>query len=396
MTAPRLLMIAPAPVIRGSRGITLDRKFVEGMRHHVASWPGSVAVLLREGAGNIPFGAMEIDPASEPYDLRIIAAHAPVTARDVDGADLLLCSADDDRNFGVEAVAASCGIPLVASLEYTLETRLRIAALDTTKSSPRRALSALRIAWRDRKRRALLSGAAALQANGYPAHALCRRFDPQALLYLDNRMTADLFASPEDQSARHARLMSGAPLRLVYSGRLEPMKGAQDLAPVATALLARNIPFTLDIFGAGSLRGRIADQIAQGGLEDHVTLHDPVDFATELVPWLRRNADIYLCCHRQSDPSCTYLENMGCGLAVAGYANGMWAALAKASRAGRASALGDVSALAAEVAAFDADREGLIQASKNAHDFARGHDVETEFRARMEHLAGLAGQGASR
>ena len=50
----------------------------------------------------------------------------------------------------------------------------------------------------------------------------------------------------------------------------------------------------------------------------HATLRwGVVDFETELVPFTRQNADIFLGCHRQSDPSCTYLEAMGCGVAVA-------------------------------------------------------------------------------
>ena len=42
-------------------------------------------------------------------------------------------------------------------------------------------------------------------------------------------------------------------------------------------------------------------------------------FESELVPWMRQEADIFLSCHRQDDPSCAYLEAMGCGLPVLGY-----------------------------------------------------------------------------
>ncbi|SIS88526.1 Glycosyltransferase involved in cell wall bisynthesis [Roseivivax lentus] len=390
MTEPHLLMIAPAPVIRTDTGVTLDGKFVEGMRLQAALWPGTIRVLLREGARDIPFGARAIDPGREPFELTIRPADAAILPADLDGVDILLCSADDDRNFGLADMAVARGIPLVATLEYTLETRLRIAWLDESRPWPRRAISALRIALRERNRRGLLARAAALQANGYPAYAVCLRHDPEALLYLDNRMRPALFATDAEQAARHARLKAGAPLRLAYSGRLDPMKGVQDLVPVARSLASRNVPFTLDIFGTGSLRDRIAAQIGAAGLGDRVTLHAPLDFETGLVPWLRANADLYLCCHRQSDPSCTYLENMGCGLAVAGYANGMWAALAEASQAGWASPLGDVPALAAQIAACDADRDGLVQASDRARTFAQAHDFETEFRARMHHLAEIA------
>ena len=67
------------------------------------------------------------------------------------------------------------------------------------------------------------------------------------------RMTPDLFATEAEMRARETLRAAGGPLRLVYSGRLETMKGAQDLLPVARRLIERGVDFTLDIFGTGSL-----------------------------------------------------------------------------------------------------------------------------------------------
>ena len=68
-----------------------------------------------------------------------------------------------------------------------------------------------------------------------------------------------------------------------------------------------------------------------GGLSDRVRLHGPVPFETRLVPLSRQTADVFVSCHVQSDPSCTYLEAMGCGLPVVGFANRMLAALVAAA-----------------------------------------------------------------
>ena len=107
------------------------------------------------------------------------------------------------------------------------------------------------------------------------------------------------------------------------------------------------VNFTLDIYGAGSLSYAIASGIAGAGLGDRVRLHAPVDFDSVLVPAMRRDADVFLSCHRQGDPSCSYLEAMGCGLPVVGFANRMLAALVADSGGGWCVPMGDLSAMAA-------------------------------------------------
>jgi colanic acid/amylovoran biosynthesis glycosyltransferase len=210
------------------------------------------------------------------------------------------------------------------------------------------------------------------------------------MLYLDTRMGPSLFASPEDMRRRRSRIKEGAPLRLINSGRLEPMKGAQDLVPIAGALRGKGLDFTLDIYGEGSLRNEIAHSIRDQGLGQSVFLHDPVDFESELVPICRTNADIFLSCHRQSDPSCTYLESMGCGLPVLGYRNRMLTGLLETVDAGWAVPLGDISAITEKIAALDKSRDEIAQCADRAAAFSQAHGFREEFRKRMHHLAALA------
>ena len=386
----RLLIVATAPVIGQGPRLQLDVKFVEGMRAHCAAWDGPVRCILRRGASAIPFGA-DYDPGSLGFDLVLLDAHEPVTAAHLDGVSAVFAAADDAQALALGPLARAQGAAMVYSLEYTLETRLQIVRLDASRSLPRKAWSAL-WNWRmERRRVAALRAADGVQANGWPAFDAYAGLNPNTMLYLDNRMTPALMATPAEMAARAERLRSGAPLRLIHSGRLEPMKGAQDLLPVMAALRGMGVQATLDIYGAGSLREGIAAGLADFG--GTVQLHDPVDFETELVPISRTQADVFLSCHRQSDPSCTYLEAMGCGLAVAGYANRMWARLAQEAGAGQVAPLGDVQALAWAIAAWDRDREGLTQAADRGLAFARAHDFHAEFARRMAHLAALTPHG---
>lgn len=375
-------MIVPAPVNRLTDGrLRMDVKFVEGMRLHGRLMQGSLVAVLWDHGQSIPFGA-DYAPEELGFEAVILPPGAPVDAGLLRGVDGISASADMAETLDL---TAGDGPPVVYSIEYTLGTRLKIVALD-------RSLGPLRKLWSmgwnlamERRRRRAFRRAAGLQANGYPAFDAYRRMNPATLLYLDGRMRREMMATPDDMAAREARLASGAPLRLAHSGRLEPMKGAMDLIPVARALRQSGMAFTLDIFGAGSLEAGIRAALPEFG--GAVRLHAPVDFETALVPWMRAQADLFLSCHRQSDPSCTYLETMGCGVPVIGYDNGMWQRMQEESGAGWVVPMGDVAAMAAQIQRLDGARDAFAAQAGAALKFAQDHDFETEFRERMRHQA---------
>jgi glycosyltransferase involved in cell wall biosynthesis len=165
------------------------------------------------------------------------------------------------------------------------------------------------------------------------------------------------------------------------------MKGSQDLIPFAAALRDMGKDFTLDIYGTGSLENEIRSSISAKNLEGIVKLHPAVDFETELVPSSRRTADVFLSFNRQSDPSCTYLEAMGCGIPVVGYDNRMLNRLVQTSHAGWTVPLGNVRAMATFVSTLTERTEAVSQAAANALAFARLHSFKTEFLKRQAHLS---------
>ncbi|MDO8882488.1 MAG: glycosyltransferase [Pseudotabrizicola sp.] len=372
---PHLLMLAPAPVIRLPDGrLRLDVKYVEGMRAHQALWDGTLSAVVWEGASSVPFGA-EYAPWDLGFDLIVLPAGATLPATQ---ADLIAAPADM-----AEALALVRGpVPVVFVVEYTIGTRLRIVALDRDRGVARKSWSALWNLWMEARRRMAFRRAAGVQCNGYPAFDAYAGLNTRTMLYLDGRMRAGMMATPEDMAAKAAHQ---GPLRLVHSGRLEPMKGAQDLIPIAQALVAAGVDFTLDVFGTGALEAEL--QADAKGLQGRLRLHDPVDFETVLVPWMRANADLFLSCHRQADPSCTYLESLGCGVPVVGYANEMWGRMVDASGAGWAVPLGDRQALTRQIALAAQDRGALTAAANAGLSFAQAHGFDDEFSKRMAHFA---------
>lgn len=381
---PSLLMIAPAPVIVKGDRVLLDVKFAEGMEAQSAAWDGRLDCILWEGATHIPF-PVEVDRRALPWGLTTLPAGSALPAGTGQSHDLVAAAGDMAETL---SLAGPGRTPVVYTVEYTHRTRLDILALDRNIGVLRRLRRRLWLEQQERRRRSALRAAAAIQSNGYPCANAYADLNSDLHIYLDNRMTLDRYATPEEQERRRERLQSDAPIQLVYSGRLDPMKGAQDLVPVAARLSARGFKFRLDIFGDGTLRSDIASAITANNLADIVRLHGNVNFADELVPWQRRHADMFLSCHRQGDPSCTYIESMGCGLPVVGYENEMWGPLCRESGGGWSVPVGDVDALAARISTLTTQER--VKAADAASAFARLHDFQTEFQGRMAHLAGVA------
>ena len=383
MSLPQLVNIAPAPVKMCGGKARLDKKFVEGMALHCQHWPGPVTCILRETDQPIPFGA-DYSVEDLPFSLRVIGPRQAIKPDDLAEADLLYASADDSTALNLVPLARAAGARIVYSLEYTLQTRLQILALDNQRSLPRKLRSLVWHLQQERARRHALRQADAIQFNGYPATSRYEGLNANRLLYLDGRMTADLLATADDMAARREYLRANKPLRLIHSGRLERMKGSHDLLPLMRQLRRLGVDAVLDIYGTGSEAGAIAAGLGEFG--GTVRLHDPVDFQTELTRINRQAADIFLSCHRQSDPSCSYIEAMGGGLAVAGYANRMWREMAQKSGAGPAVRLGAVTELAGAIRELDRDREALITLCDNALAFASQHLFEDVLSRRMTHL----------
>ncbi|SMO68807.1 glycosyltransferase [Paracoccus laeviglucosivorans] len=385
---PELTLFAAVPASKTADGrLLLDDKFVSGMTRHAEDWAGPVRAVLRDmGEGALPF-ASAIDPAGLNFQVTLVGPDQPLESALGTAPGVILASADMIDQLGLGQAARGRGLSVVYGIEYTLETRLRIVRIERGRSLPKKLWSMLWNIRQERHRRAALKAADGIQMNGFPAEHDYAAMNAAPLRYLDNRMSGVIMATEAEMEARRQRHAERRPLRLIHSGRLEPMKGGHLLVPLARALRDARVPFSLDIYGTGSLEDEIRLGISQAELGDRVQLHQPVPFETGLVPVSRSNADIFVSCHVQSDPSCTYLEAMGCGLPVVGFANRMLAALVRDSHGGWCVPMDDIAAMAALIGTLDRDRATVMARADDALAYARAHDFEAEFDARMRHLA---------
>lgn len=377
--------MSSAPVTLTPGGYHLDKKYVEGLNFFSKEWGPGITAIMPTSQIKSPFG--RVYTADElPFDIRPVESLDKLQRSDFNEAGVVAASGDNFLLLGLPGLVADPK-RLVYTIENIPETRARINRLEI--ANPLRLLKSAVWLWRQERRRlAAFRAAGALQANGFPAFEHYSPIKADTLLFLDNRVGANMLVTPEEQARRAARLRSGAPLRLVNSGRLERIKGAQDIPRIVERLRTRGVNFHLDVFGTGSLEAEVR-RIAKRHPE-LVTMHGVVDFATQLMPFCRQYGDVFLSCHRQSDPSCTYIESFGCGMPVVGYDNRMLDNLRKASGGAFVVPLGDVGAMVEAIGGLDAARERLVEASRAARQFCAEHLFETEFKRRIDHLRAVA------
>jgi colanic acid/amylovoran biosynthesis glycosyltransferase len=299
---------------------------------------------------------------------------------------VLLLSVDCHQNH-LSLLCRQNGVASVYVAENSLKNRLMIAS--TEVSNPvnllRRGAWEVSQEWKARRAIAIADG---LQCNGTPTYERYKSINTRSMIFFDTRTTAADLASEMDIERRFAERRRVKTLRLCFSGRLIAMKGVDHLIDVAVALRELGRKFQLTICGAGNLEGALRDRIRNEQLCEQVHLAGNLDFSTELLPFMRRNVDVFVSCHRQGDPSCTYLETLASAVPIAGYGNEAWKGLVRVSGCGWATPMNQPKVLA-ECLASLSDQEIEVQ-SRRSVEFARHHTFEEEFKKRVVHLHSLA------
>jgi len=385
------LVVAPSLTVgTGRHGkVRLTEKFVSGMQAYVDLWEGPVTVLIEpdqnENSGNLDDVWVRTDEL--PFQTVVTRFESELARKTMIDAGVVMGGPDHRMNHAA-GTCANAGVPFVMVTEYSLKTRLQIVDAD----SP--------VFWRRWRRRqwqisqekatiASIRQAAGLQCNGTPTFEAYRELNANTLLYFDNRVSQEMIPSEPALASRELLFTAQRPLRLAFSGRLSPMKGADHLVRVAASLRQQGVPFRFDIYGDGPLAQSMAEEIRSHGLDREVVLGGVLDFTTELMPRMRQETDLFVCCHRQGDPSCTYLETWACGVPIVGYDNEAFAGLLRICKAGHAVPTDDWQGLAKAIARLSQAPKELISLAREGLSFAKNHTFESEFMARINHAKRL-------
>jgi colanic acid/amylovoran biosynthesis glycosyltransferase len=388
-----LTLIHNNGIVCNARTMRVDRKFHEGMLNYVEHLRVPITTVhpLCEPHATV------MDPVELAFDdlpYRVLGLHvdrrgaADAIGRDALRAEIRRSQVVVGYGYGAPAMSIEAGKRLIACLEYDLETQITMAR--SAVSNPARSLWKVAKVLQEWHREVVpaLRGSFEVHCNGYPMFRAAEPHNARRLLYLDSRMSRDLVI---DNAHLETRLRERAQrrVRLLFSGRYEPIKGALDAVKTARKCLERGLNVEMDTYGQGSLVDEMR-AIALGS-EGLIRVHDAIPFP-ELVR-SSREADLFVCCHVQSDPSCTYLETLGSGLPIVGYGNRMWSAMAAESGAGVVTARLTPEAAADAVQGLIADPAALDEGSRCARRFALDHCFEVEFKRRTDAInAALSGE----
>jgi len=385
-----LIVLPSLKAFRGPKGgLVLTQKFIDGVASYARSWPGPVTTLveLTDALGS-DMDHVEVlpDTPAPPFEARPRSLEA--LAERIRGA-ALVSGFLSPFELETAQLCRRLGVPTVFTSEYTLRTEKQI--LDAEVRNPLiRWRRKLWVTKAEAKRRRVLALSAGLQCSGAPTYNVYRHLHPNVMIFFDNRVPRREVIDEASLEIKLNALREDRPLRLVFGGRLIAMKGVLDLPRFAQALKRRGVPFTLDIYGRGTLEAALEREIAERGLSEEVRLKGVVDFRREWVPLLKQTTDLFVCCHPQGDPSSTYPEVMSCGVPIAGYDNEAFKGIVQHAASGWLSPTGDVEHLAQTVARLAGARGELADAARRARAFALAHAFEDTFAARVRHMVGVS------
>ncbi|MCL2640062.1 MAG: glycosyltransferase, partial [Phycisphaerales bacterium] len=330
-------------------------------------------VVVEEGMGQA--GNMdEVEVVGDlPFELKV-AKYDGAEMRGATEGSAVVLAALHYRQLAICELCETMRIPVVYVTEYSLRTQMQMLAVERVNPIVR-LRRAIWLVNTERRARCVVRRAAGIQCNGTPTYEAYRGIAKEALLYFDTRV--------RKAEAAMERRTNGI-LRLAYSGRLMAMKGADHLLPMAKELKRRGVKFELAICGGGEMETAMRKEVMALGLAKEVVFKGVMDFERVLVPFVREEVDVFVCCHRQGDPSCTYLETMACGVPIAGYANEAFRGVVRHSGAGWMTPMNRPAKLAERIATLSS--EEIVEHGQRALAFAREHTFEKTFARRVEQL----------
>jgi glycosyltransferase involved in cell wall biosynthesis len=386
------LAILPGLTIKSlpNNQVVITRKFIEAVALLQSMWPGAVKVLIEESRYQIEdVDKRVVDLDDLPFEMELVNYDDENFAEKLRNC-IVLASVGYRQNH-ISELCLKVGSPCVYAAEYTLKTRHQIINVSTNNV----LLAIRRRLWeekQERLQRRAISLADGVQCNGVPIYEEYQSISSNPLLFLDTRITEEMLATPADIEQRTADRAPDAPLRLAFSGRLNKMKGVNHLLDVAVQLDRLGVKYELYISGSGALEASMKQRIEAEKLGDRVIMMGVPDFKSEFFPFVKQNIDLFVCCHRQGDPSCTYIETMSCGVPIVGYANEAFAGLSRYSKTGWLVEMDQPQRMAQKIAELSRDRAQIKTMSFASLAYARRHTFIETFQARVNHLKQIIAQ----
>lgn len=209
-----------------------------------------------------------------------------------------------------------------------------------------------------------------------------------ALVY-DVHTSAEDMASADAIAAKAAEIGAGAPLRILYAGRVAEMKGPLDWLEALAGAARRGVSFHAEWMGDGPMLDAMIARAAALGIADRVHFAGHVADRARLLAALRE-AHLFLFCHKTPESPRCLVEALVSACPIVGYDGAYPAGLLDDAGGGRLSPRDDAEALGATLHALDRDRPALAAMVAAAGTRGRHFDEETLYAERAALIARFA------
>lgn len=173
------------------------------------------------------------------------------------------------------------------------------------------------------------------------------------------------------------------PLKIVFAGRADPMKGPLEWVAVLERLAADNVDFKATWLGDGALLDEMKQAVEAAGLSDRVSLPGFVTDRQQVLDALR-DAHIHMFCHKTPESPRNLIEALISGTPIIGYDGAYARDLVHGHQGGEFVEIGDVEGLAGLIKAIDADRPHLAQLIEDSYNDGKIFGSDAVFKHRSD------------
>lgn len=186
--------------------------------------------------------------------------------------------------------------------------------------------------------------------------------------YIIHDVHADQTDRPSEAAQHHkqTRALENKPLRIVYAGRIEPIKGPLQWVETLKLLKHNGVAFEATWMGHGSAAAQMRQAVTDAALDDCIDLPGAIHDRQRLMHNLR-NADLFLFNHLSPESPRCLIETLIAGTPMLGYHSHYAADLLKDHQAGQLTPLGQPKPLADALTKLDKDRRQLAHYMQEAY-----------------------------
>ncbi len=165
---------------------------------------------------------------------------------------------------------------------------------------------------------------------------------------------------PPDRLAAKRSAVTDGPLKILYLGRADPMKGPLDWVEVLETVARAGVAFEACWLGEGPELAAMQARVRAAGLQDHVEFPGFVRDRQAVLDRLRA-AHVFLFCHKTPESPRCLIEALVSGTPIIGYDGPFARDLIADGQGGLLSPVGDTGTLAGNVAGLGRDRDRLAE-----------------------------------